>query len=104
MAMTFIGYVQRDDAAWSEADFAAARTAGAGGPPEFAAKVLAMPANLPATCKVLGAWGTIGSPTALSVMLVEAESFADLAVITNYYSGWLRIEWNPTASGGIERN
>ena len=103
MAMTFVGYVQRDDASWSEADIAAARAAGAP-PPELATKIRALPSNLPETCRLLGAWGTIGSPTALSVMLVEAESYADLGAISNYYSGWLTIEWNPTLSSGIERD
>jgi hypothetical protein len=54
-----------------------------------------LPANLPATCKLVGGY-PVGTPDLVSVMIVEAESNEDLTAINNYYAGWLQFEWHPT--------
>lgn len=64
-------------------------------PPGFAKKVNEFPQQLPATCKLIGSWAVGGGP---SVIIVEAESFADLQHINFYYAGWLVFDWRPTTS------
>ena len=60
------------------------------------------PSKLPPTCNLVGSWATLGANPA-GVMVVEAESFADLAVINNHYRGWLLFDWHPTTTGGVQR-
>lgn len=68
-------------------------------PPDFATKVNEFPTKLPATCKLIGSWNVGGGP---SVIVVEAETFADIQHISQYYAGWLEFDWRPTAS--VQRN
>lgn len=64
-------------------------------PPDFARKINEFPSKLPATCKLIGSWAVGGGP---SVLIVEAESYADLQHITLYYAGWLVFDWRPTTT------
>ena len=36
------------------------------------------------------------------MLIVEAESFADLQHVNQYYAGWLDFDWHPTTS--VQRN
>ncbi len=65
-------------------------------PPNFAKMVNEFPSKLPATCKLIGSWGV--SPPGPSLIIVEAESMADLIHISTYYAGWLEFDWRPTRS------
>lgn len=91
MATTYIGFYQ---AAPDSPVNASWRSTGKF-PPEFAKKVNEFPTKLPSTCRLIGSWAVGGGP---SVLVVEAESFADLQHINQYYAGWLAFDWRPTAS------
>lgn len=89
MTTTYIGYQS------GPADsplFAALRETGAL-PKELAKKVNAFPSSLPKTCRLIGSWAVSGP--APNVVVVEAESFADLQHIDNYYAGWVIFDWHP---------
>jgi len=89
MATTYIGYQSAppDSPVW-----ASLRATG-GMPPELAKKVNAFPGSLPPTCKLIGSWAVAGpSP---NVVVVEAESLADLQHIDAYYAGWVIFDWHP---------
>jgi hypothetical protein len=66
-------------------------------PPEFAKKVNEFPTSLPPTCKLIGSWVVSGG-AARSVLVIEAESFADIQHVNQYYNGWLEFDWHPTTS------
>ena len=72
-------------------------------PPEFQEKIRGLPATLPETMKLVGSWGVTGGDNP-GVMVVEAESFADLQVVNQHYSGWLNFDWHPTNTGGVPRD
>jgi len=74
--ITFVGYYTQVDTASMVDGF---RSTG-GPPPEFQQKIREFPANLPDTCNLIGSWAISGG-AAPSVMVVEAESFADLQAI-----------------------
>jgi hypothetical protein len=63
-------------------------------PPQMLKKVNEFAKGLPPTCKLLGSW-VISGGVAPSVLVVEAESYADLQHINTYYSGWLQFDWHP---------
>ncbi len=88
MATTYVGFYRPTTDSPANASL---RATGAL-PPEFGKRVNAFPANLPATCKLIGSWNVSGGP---SVIIVEAESFADLTHIILYYAGWLEFDWRP---------
>lgn len=71
------------------------------GPDAFRAKIRGFPASFTPTCKMIGSWAIDGLQ-APSVLVVEAESYADLARINEYYAGWLVFDWHPT--GGVKRD
>jgi hypothetical protein len=92
MATTYIGFYQVSGsspvaAAWLDTGAML---------PAFAQKVNAFPASLPASCKLIGSWAVTGP--APSVLVVEAESFADLQFINLYYYGYLEFDWHPTTA------
>ncbi len=95
MAQTYLGLIRVAAGSPTPADIDAARARGSNLPPELGEKVLNLPANLPATCTLVASY-TVGTPDLVSVMVVEAEGNEDLTVISDYYAGWLQIEWHPT--------
>jgi len=101
MATTYVGFYRPTPGA-SSAINESFRTTGAT-IPEFQQKFFAFPANLPSTCKLVGSWAVTGGE-APGVMVVEAESFADVQHINQYYNGWLMFDWHPTATGGVPRS
>jgi hypothetical protein len=101
MAQAYVGLVRVANGTPLPRDIKAARRAGANVAPELQEKVMALPARLPATCKLVAAY-TVGNPDLATFMIVEAESIADLQFIDGYYAGWLAIEWHPTSI--VERN
>lgn len=64
-------------------------------PPNFAKMVNEFPAKLPKTCKLVGSWNVSAGP---SVIIIEAESYADCQHISLYYAGWLLFDWRPTTT------
>ena len=98
MATTYVGFWRL---ASPETVAASLRSIGAP-PPDFAAKVRAFPGIFGPTRKLIGSWG-VGGGEAPGVMVVEAESFADLAAINTHYAGWLNFDWHPTNTGGVPR-
>jgi hypothetical protein len=73
-----------------------------GAPPQaLRDKVNGFPASLPATCKLVGSWGVSGLAVP-SVIIVEAESYADLVHINQYYLGWITFDWHPSST--VSRN
>ncbi len=62
-------------------------------PAALAQKVNGFPASLPSTCKLIGSWAVPGN--APNVVVVEAESMADLQHIDSYYAGWVIFDWHP---------
>lgn len=89
MATTYVGFFTPtpDSPSW-----ASYRDTGQG-PAEVIEKRNKFPASLPSTCKLLGSWAVFGPGP--SVIVVEAESIADLMFIQNYYAGWLIFDWRP---------
>lgn len=74
-----------------------------GAPPEaFREKVRGFVDSLPGTCTLIGSWAGDGKDIP-GVMVVEAETWADLQHINSYYGGWLAFSWHPTATGGVSR-
>ncbi len=61
-----------------------------------------LPAALPSTCRLIGSWN-VGGGQAPGVMVVEAESFADLLAINQHWAGYLQFDWHPTTTGGVPR-
>lgn len=88
MATTYIGY-QSPAPDWP---WATVRETGAL-PKELAKKVNEFPSSLPKTCKLIGSWAVSGN--APNVVIVEAESIADLTHIDMYYGGWILFDWHP---------
>ncbi|MEZ4503059.1 MAG: DUF3303 family protein [Dehalococcoidia bacterium] len=99
MATTYVGFYR---ASSPEFIYETWRKTGAT-PPEFQKKIFEFPGSLPATCKLVGSWGVSGGENP-GVMVVEAEGFADLQYINQYYNGWLQFDWHPTLTGGVARN
>ena len=99
MATTYVGFYRP---ASPELIFDAVRKTGAP-TPELQKKIFGFPRSLPATCKLIGSWQISGGEDP-GVMVVEAESFADLQYINQYYNGWLRFDWHPTLTGGVARS
>lgn len=62
-------------------------------PPDLAKKVNEFPSKLPPTCKLVGSWGVSGN--APNIVIVEAESYADLFHIDMHYAGWILFDWHP---------
>ncbi len=89
MTTTYIGYqsAPADTPVW-----ASLRETG-GLPPALAKKVNEFPSKLPPTCKLVGSWAVGGA--APNVVVVEAESMADLQHINSYYAGWVIFDWHP---------
>ena len=104
MAITFVGYYRPADGFPTSDEIEGQRSgvAGASGSTAFLEKVRGFPASLPDTCKLIGSWGVSGGEVP-NVMVIEAESFADLTHIDQYYNGWLRFDWHPTVTGGVVR-
>jgi len=71
--------------------------------PEFQRRIFGFPGSLPSTCKLVGSWAVSGDANP-GVMVVQAESFADLQHINQYYNGWLTFDWHPTLTGGVARS
>ncbi|MEO8541255.1 MAG: hypothetical protein ABI577_16055 [bacterium] len=88
MTTTYIGY-QSVPPDWP---WAALRETGAP-PPALMKKRNEFPTHLPKTCKLIGSWAVSGP--APNVVVVEAESIADLQHIDNYYAGWVLFDWHP---------
>jgi hypothetical protein len=71
--------------------------------PQFAQKVRELPAQLPPGCTLVAsysraAYGSIDGTEdgqLPGVMIVETNTATDLAVITNYYLGYLTFTWHP---------
>ncbi|OAI43786.1 hypothetical protein AYO38_10390 [bacterium SCGC AG-212-C10] len=97
MVTTYVGFYRPTAA---EVTNQAARDTGRMAP-GLAAKVNGFPAALPATCKLVGSWAISGGQVP-GVLVVEAESFADLQHVNLYYAGWLEFDWHPTA--GVPRD
>ena len=89
MTTTYIGYMS---APTDSPIFASLRQTGAM-PKELGQKVNAFPSSLPKTCKLVGSWAVLGP--APNVVIVEAESIADLQHIDSYYAGWIIFDWHP---------
>ena len=63
-------------------------------PPAFREKVNSFAKNLPSTCKLVGSWAVSGE-AAPNVIIIEAESYADVVHINQYYAGWISFDWHP---------
>jgi hypothetical protein len=100
MATTFVGFYRQLGPI--ETEIEAVRKTGAIHE-EFTAKIRELPSKLPPTCKLIGSWNISGGQVP-GVMVVEAESYADLQFINSHYFGWLVIDWHPVPTGGVERN
>jgi hypothetical protein len=100
MAITFVGFYRQVGP--TDADIEGVRPTGAFAP-NLVNKIREFPSTLPTTCKLIGSWGVSGGQ-APAVMVVEAESFADLQFINSYYVGWLQCDWHPTNTGGVDRS
>lgn len=99
MATTYVGFYRP---ASPQVNYELLRNTGAGDP-VMLDKVRNFPGGLPATCKLIGSWNISGGEVP-GVMVVEAESFADLQLINEYYNGRLLFDWHPTATGGVARS
>jgi len=67
-------------------------------PPEFMAKTQTFPSIFDGeSLKLIGSWAT-ASPDAPGVIVVEADSFADLMKIEFHYQGWQHFVWHPASS------
>ena len=95
MAQAYVGLVRWAEGVPTPADVDQLRSKGQEAFSDLLEKVRALPANLPATCRLEAAY-TVGAQDLISFMVVEAESLADLQLIDNYYQGWLQLEWHPT--------
>jgi hypothetical protein len=102
MPLTFVGYYEAWPGTPLPEEIKHSRETGVGPAPAMLEKIRQFPAKLPSTCTLVGSWGVTG-PGRAGVMVVEAESWADLAFINEYYRGWLLFDWHPTASGGVPR-
>jgi hypothetical protein len=87
VAFTFVGFYRPSQ---PEVVYESWRTQGAP-PAEFREKVAGFRSNLPPTCKLFGSWYVTGLQ-APGVMVVEAESFADLQHINQYFNGWFQVD------------
>ena len=103
MAFTFIGYFDVWNGTPLPSDVEHSRETGDLTVPAMREKIQGLPASLPSTCKLVGSWSS-GGGRAAGVMVVEAESFADLQAINSHYRGWLQFEWHPTTTGGVPRD
>ncbi len=101
MAITFVGYYRPFGGAFTDAEMDGFRSAGQLAD-DFLEKVRALPAALAETCMLIGSWAPTGGVVP-GVMVVEAESNADLAAISSHYFGWLQFDWHPVAAGGVQR-
>jgi hypothetical protein len=99
MSITFVGLYRIEGP--TEADLESRRQGGI--PEAFAAKVREFPTSLPSTCKLVGSYRIMTNEIA-GVMIVEAESYADLQFIDDHYAGWLQFNWHPTTTGGVPRD
>jgi hypothetical protein len=63
-------------------------------PPALREKVSTFAKMLPQTCKLVGSWAVSGG-AAPGVIVVEAESYADIVHINQHYAGWLWFDWHP---------
>lgn len=102
MSFTFVGYYDAWPGTPTAEDLEHQRRTGLGPAPALQSKIREFPSKLPATCKLIGSWATTGQRGG-GVMVVEAESWSDLAVINEHYRGWLLFDWHPTATGGVPR-
>lgn len=89
MATTYIGYMSAPADSPIYADL---RNTGAPAP-ALLKKRNEFPKHLPKTCKLVGSWSVLGP--APNVVVVEAESIADLQHIDTYYAGWVIFDWHP---------
>ncbi len=95
MAQTYLGFFHWAAGVPTTEDIERLRKQGSAGLEELLTKVRRLPANLPPSCKLVSAW-QIGTQNVLSVVIVEAESRADLQFIDDYYMGWFQADWHPT--------
>lgn len=103
MSITFVGYYDPAPGTPLPEDVQHQRSTGAGPAPALQQKIRELPARLPKTCRLIGSWPTLGG-RAGGVMVVEAQSYADLDAIAGHYRGWLQFDWHPTAAGGVARD
>ena len=99
MTTTYVGFWRAGSGA-EEVGLASVRETGAL-PQAFVEKVNSFAKNLPSTCKLIGSWAISGEVSP-GVMIVEAESYADLVHINQYYWGWIAFDWHP--SNTVARN
>ena len=72
----------------------------------FRRLVTALPEQLPRNCTLLGSYATIGgaglgTPGPPSVLILETSDSAALAFVSQYYSGYLEIQWAPAQAVGM---
>jgi len=101
MAQTYVGVVRWAPGVPTQSDIERLRSEGMEAVSELLQKVRQLPANLPPTCKLVGAW-SVATRDLTSFMVVEAESSEDLQAISTYYVGWFQIDWHPAAA--VERD
>jgi len=101
MATTYVGFFGVTDSAAPVLE-AAARETGSW-PQEFIDKVNGFPGSFPDGLRLVGSWGVAGGERP-GVTVVEADDFAALSHVNNYYNGWLQFEWHATATGGVARD
>ena len=63
-------------------------------PADLAERIGSFPDLLPDTCKLIGSWRPTGGQVP-GVMVIEAESFADVQHVDKHYFGWLEFDWHP---------
>ena len=84
---------------------------GAGGPdPAFLRLVRELPERLPAGCRILGSYaslggagGTVFEPGFPAVMIVESDDPAHLGIISQHSGGYLAFHWVPATVVGARR-
>lgn len=65
----------------------------------FRERVVALRDRLPPTLKLLGSYGTQATAHP-NVFICETDNQADLAFISNYYTGYLVFDWVPANAIG----
>jgi len=95
MTTTYVGFFWPTNAALE--------TIGTGtAPREFLDKVNGFLDTFPDGLSHVGTYAVQGGERP-NVIIVESEDYSGLQHINNYYNGWLRFEWHPTAKA-VDRN